>query len=103
LRNDRYDAALSAQGAVGLAIVALVADCGARLDIGAEVEEYREMRAIAFLAASEIEGDDVAFLVGLQMDLGREAAARTSERLIFLPPFAPAAETWARTTVESNI
>ena len=37
------------------------------------------------------------------MDLGREAAARAAERLIVLPPLAPAAETWARTTVESNI
>ena len=41
--------------------------------------------------------------ISLQMDFGREAAARASERLMFLPPFAPAAETWARTTVESNI
>jgi hypothetical protein len=32
-----------------------------------------------------------------------EAPARAAERLVVLPPFAPAAETWARTTVESNI
>ena len=37
------------------------------------------------------------------MDFRREPAARAAERLIFLPPFAPAAETWARTIVESNI
>ena len=37
------------------------------------------------------------------MDLGREAAARAAERLILLPPLAPAAETCARTIVESNI
>ncbi|KQP28804.1 hypothetical protein ASF27_20850 [Methylobacterium sp. Leaf102] len=37
------------------------------------------------------------------MDLRRETAPRATERLILLPPFAPAAETWARTTVESNI
>src|SRR5690606_11418516 len=41
--------------------------------------------------------------IGLQMDLGRKAAARTAECLAFLPPFAPAAETWARTMVLSNI
>ena len=28
---------------------------------------------------------------------------RAAECLIMLPPLAPAAETWARTTVESNI
>lgn len=61
------------------------------------------MRRITFLPASEVEGDDVAIIVSLQVDLGRESAARAPERLTFLPPFAPAAETWARTTVESNI
>src|SRR5215210_6717282 len=35
--------------------------------------------------------------------LGREAPARAAQRLILLPPMAPAAETCARTTVESNI
>ena len=61
------------------------------------------MRAIAFLAAGEIEGDGLAAFVGLQVDFGGETATRAPERLILLPPFAPAAETWARTTVESNI
>ena len=41
--------------------------------------------------------------INLEVDLGREAAARASERLAILPPFAPAAETCARTMVESNI
>ena len=39
----------------------------------------------------------------LQVDFGAEAAARASERLRRLPPFAPAADTCARITVESNI
>jgi len=37
------------------------------------------------------------------VDFRRKATARPPEGLIFLPPFAPAAETCARTTVESNI
>ena len=41
--------------------------------------------------------------IRLQMYLGRKPTARTAERLAVLAPFAPAAETWARTTVESNI
>ena len=41
--------------------------------------------------------------IRLEVDLAREAAAGAAERLILLPPFAPAAETCARTTVLSNI
>jgi len=41
--------------------------------------------------------------INLEVDLGREAPARAAQRLILLPPLAPAAETCARTTVESNI
>ena len=61
------------------------------------------MRAIGLLAAGQIEGEDMAVLVGLEVDFRRETAARAPGRLSLLPPFAPAAETWARTTVESNI
>ena len=50
-----------------------------------------------------MEGNWQATEVGLQVNLGRETATRAAKRLIMLPPFAPAAETWARTTVESNI
>jgi hypothetical protein len=50
-----------------------------------------------------MEGNWQATEVGLQMNLGRETATRAAKRLIMLPPFTPAAETWARTTVESNI
>jgi hypothetical protein len=62
-----------------------------------------EMRRITLLPAGQVEGDHVAVEVGLQVDLGGNAAARAAERLPFLPPFAPAAETWARTMVLSNI
>jgi hypothetical protein len=37
------------------------------------------------------------------MNFGRKTASGPAERLILLPPFAPAAETWARTTGLSNI
>ena len=50
-----------------------------------------------------MKGNWQATEIGLQVDLGRETATRAAQRLIVLPPFAPAAETWARTTVESNI
>jgi hypothetical protein len=41
--------------------------------------------------------------VNLEVDLGGEAPARAAQCLAILPPFAPAAETCARTTVASNI
>ena len=50
-----------------------------------------------------MEADRLAVEVAFEVDLRGEAAARAAERLVFLPPFAPAAETCARTTVESNI
>lgn len=61
------------------------------------------MRRIALFASGQGEGDGMAVEIGLQVDLGGEAGAGTAERLSFLPPLAPAAETWARTMVESNI
>lgn len=103
MRNDRDDAARARCLPVGLAGVALVADSGARIDIGAEPEQDREIRRIALFASGQVEGDGMAVEVGLQVDLGGEAATGTAKRLAVLPPLAPAAETWARTMVESNI
>lgn len=111
VRDDRRDAAVVGGLPVGLAVIAFgasppqwaVADGGARLDIGAEAEKHRKLRRIALLAAGQIEGKKGTFEISLQVDFGRKPAARAAERLAFLPPFAPAAETWARTTVESNI
>jgi hypothetical protein len=61
------------------------------------------MHAVAGLALSEVKGERQAIKVDLEVDLGREAPTGTSQRLAVLPPFAPAAETWARTMVVSNI
>ena len=61
------------------------------------------MRAVADLAASQVEADRQAIKVRLEVYLAGEPASGAAERLIVLPPFAPAAETWPRTTVLSNI
>jgi hypothetical protein len=50
-----------------------------------------------------VERERPSIEINLEVDLGRKAPARAAQRLILLPPLAPAAETWARTTVESNI
>ena len=84
-------------------LIALVGDGSARFDVRTQIKQHREARAVAPLAAGQVKGDGMAVFVGFQVDFGGEPAARAPERLILLPPFAPAAETWARTTVESNI
>jgi hypothetical protein len=101
--DDRRDAATAGSGAVTPAGVALVRDGGAWPHVGPEIEQRLEDGAIPRLAAGQMEGERQAVKVGLEVDFRREAAPRASERLGLLPPFAPAAETWARTTVESNI
>jgi hypothetical protein len=49
-----------------------------------------------------VEVERVAVEIGLEMDFGRETATRAAERLAVLPPFAPAADTWARAVVLSK-
>ena len=88
---------------VGPRVVALVGQRGARRDVGADPEQGLELTAVAGLAPREVEGERLAVEVGLQVDLGRATTARAAGRLAVLPPLAPAAETWARPTVESNI
>lgn len=102
-RNDWGDAARAGGSAVLLADIAFVGDGGARRDVGADVERGFELGAVAHLAAGQMDGDGAAVEVGLEMDFARKPASRPAERLALLPPFAPAAETWARTTVLSNI
>jgi len=103
MRNRRANAALARRRAIGLAIVAFIGERGARRHIRTDVEQDRKLWAVADLAACQDERNGEAVEIRLDVDFRRKAAARTSEGLILLPLFAPAAETWARTTVESNI
>src|SRR3954469_6757331 len=72
-------------------------------DVGSKVKQDLEVRAVAGLTFCEVERQRPSIQVNLEVDLGREAPTRAAQRLAILPPFAPAAETCARTTVESNI
>jgi hypothetical protein len=101
--NDRTDAPLAGGFAVGFGVISLVGQRRPGFDVRADVEQDLELRAVAGLAAGEMEIERVAFEVGLEVDFRRESATREAERMAVLPPFAPAAETWARTTVLSNI
>ena len=101
--NSRGDAALPSDGTIGLGVIAFVGQSHPRCDVRSEIEQGREPRTVAGLATRQTEGEWSPFEVALEVDFRREAASRAAERLARLPPFAPAAETWARMTVESNI
>ena len=101
--DDRTDAAPACSSTIGAIVVAFIGDGGSRFDVRPEVERDLELSAVVDLAASQVEGDRQTVEVGLEVDLAGEPTARAAERLILLPPFAPAAETWARTVVLSNI
>jgi hypothetical protein len=92
-RDNRCDAARKCRRPVGLAVISLVRHRDAWADVGADVERCLELCAVAGLATGQMEVERVAVEIGLEVDFGREAAARTAERLALLPPFAPAAET----------
>ena len=74
-----------------------------RRDVRPEVEQDLELRTVAGLTLCEVESQRQPIEIGLEVDLGREAPAGAAQRLAILPPFAPAAETCARTMVESSI
>src|ERR1700686_4108796 len=103
VRDGGADAAPARCLAVGPGVVTFIAEHRPRRDVGTDVEQDLKIAAVAGLAAGEMERQRQAVEIGFQVDFGGKPAARPPERLALLPPFAPAAETWARTTVESTI
>ena len=71
-------------------VVAFV--CMPDVAIGKTMEQRRGGGAIRDLAARQHESERTALSIGQRMDLGRAAAPRAADGLIFLPPFPPAAE-----------
>ena len=102
-RDHRTDMPLARGRPVPFGVIAFVAHCSARRDIGPDVEQNLELASVAGLALREVKGKRMAVEVHLEVDLGREAATRAAQSLSVLPPLAPAAKTCARTIVESNI
>jgi hypothetical protein len=90
--DDGSDAARSCGVPIGLAGVAFVADDGAGLNVGPDIEQGFEVTPVEGFAAGQVEGDDIPGGVRFCVDLRGEAATRPPERLPFLPPFAPAAD-----------
>ena len=67
------------------------------------VEQGQGLRGVALLPGGQAEGERVAKGVCGGVQLGREAAARATKRLLACAFFAPAAQAWARTTVLSSM
>lgn len=103
VRDHRQAAMLPRSGAVGLCIIAFVGDDGPWRDVRIELEQRLELPAVGCLGAGQVEVERMAVEVAFDVDFGAEPAAGTAKCLILLPPFAPAAETWARAVVLSNI
>src|SRR3982751_5925463 len=70
-------------------IIALITHGRARRDVGSEVEQDLELRAVAGLTLCEVKSEWASIQVSLEVDLGRETAAGAAQRLAILPPFGP--------------
>ena len=103
MRNDWDGPTLSCHRPVCIGVVAFVRDDGAGCPVWPGVDQIGEQRAVRCLASGQLERNRQPVMVCFQMDLRAEPATRPPKRLARLPPFAPAAETCARITVESNI
>ena len=99
-RNDRLGTRLCDAQAKPIGVIAPV---GQQMFERQAADEILGLEDIVHLAAGQDEADGIAKRIHTGADLGAQAAARTPDRLIFAPPFAPAACWWARTMVESMI
>src|SRR3954452_5781503 len=86
-RDHRADAALAGGRAIGFGIIAFVPHGRPRRDVGSEVEQDLELRAVAGLTLCEVKREGASIQISLEVDLGREPAARAAQRVTLLPPF----------------
>lgn len=99
-RNDRADATSLEIGADRVGVVTLVAEQRGGGLLG-QLDQDFVVRAICRLATREVEGKRSALGISDAVNLTGEPAPRAAKRLFASPPFAPAADTWPRTVVES--
>src|SRR3954452_11429033 len=83
----RADAALAGGRAIGFGIIAFVTHGRAGRDVGSEVEQDLELRAVAGLTFREVKREGAPIQVSLEGDLGRDPPAGAAQRLTILPPF----------------
>src|SRR5436305_424566 len=86
--NDSRGTRLCDAGAKPIGVVALV---GQEMFERDAADQVLGLEDVVHLAAGQDETNGIAKRVDARTDLGAQAATRTSDRLIFAPPFAPAA------------
>ena len=101
-RDDGPDAARLEMVADGVAVVALVGDQVGGSRLGEGVEGFERRRVVRF-AAGEVEREGESSGITETMNFTGKPAPRAAKSLFASPPFAPAAETWPRTVVESML
>jgi hypothetical protein len=86
VRDGGADAAPARRLAVRPGVVTLVAEHRSRNDVRADVEQDREVAAVAGLAAGQAERERPARPIDEGMDLGGTSAARAADGLALFPP-----------------
>jgi hypothetical protein len=97
--DHRLDAAVGQPITEGVGVVGPVCEQSSRRrDCRQQIACGRQVMAIA---GCDQEGDGATSILGQRMDFCGAPAARAADRLLEVPPFAPAAERWALMCVES--
>ena len=84
--KSRRDATGLGDGPIGPRVITFVGERGTGRDVGTEIQQQFEERAVAGLAAGQVKADRLAVEVALELDLGGEAPARAAKGLSVLPP-----------------
>jgi len=87
-RNDRLGTGLCDARTKPIGVITPV---GQQMFERQAADEVLGLDNVVHLAASQDEADGIAKRIHAGADLGAQAAARTPDRLILAPPFAPAA------------
>ena len=100
--DDGFDASLLEVIADCIGVVGLVGEQGIRRLLG-QIDQRVVALAVRRFARREFEGDGPTSGITETMNLTGEPAPRAAKSSLMSPPFPPAAETWARTVVESML
>lgn len=101
-RDDGPDAARLEVVTDRIAVVALVAQHGLGRPLG-QIDQDVVALTVRRFAAGEVEAERPALRVSDTVNFTGEPAPRAAKSLFASPPFAPAADTWPRTVVESML
>lgn len=86
---------------IGESVVGVIASIRQHVLGLAPDHQARGVRIVIGFTAADEKIQRISQRVYRDMDFGCKTALATAKRLPFAPPFAPAAQAWARTIVES--